>query len=119
MSSRCNECKGYLEDFEKFCTSCGKKVPNVDLSDSCRRCGINRGIERGDKFCHNCGAPLTKDICNKCGAKIEGISKFCKECGANLREFEGQKTKSFSCSNCGAESKKGDKFCEKCGSKLR
>lgn len=33
------------------------------------------------KFCENCGAPLTNQICPKCGAENSLTAKFCNSCG--------------------------------------
>ena len=118
ITNRCKHCNSHLQGYEKCCSSCGKKVTDVDLSGSCKKCGVNTRIDTQDKFCHNCGTPMSSDVCPSCRAKIDEKSKFCKECGANVKEANGSKSKSLSCKKCGTELKKGDKFCEKCGNKV-
>lgn len=38
-----------------------------------------------NKFCKNCGKPLSKDMyCGKCGKKIDSDTKFCPHCGEKV-----------------------------------
>lgn len=47
------------------CPSCGKPVS-------------------GGKFCDACGAPLEKNVCPSCGAKITQGARFCISCGNKM-----------------------------------
>ena len=47
----------------------------------CPQCGKPSG---GGKFCNNCGAPLSLQVCPKCGAKNVAGTRFCGECGTKL-----------------------------------
>jgi len=47
----------------------------------CPQCGKPAGV---DKFCVNCGAPLTLIKCPKCGADNQAGARFCGECGTRL-----------------------------------
>jgi hypothetical protein len=52
-------------------------------SATCPKCGKPSG---GGKFCSNCGAPLGRIECPKCGADYPQGTKFCSECGTKLEQ---------------------------------
>lgn len=40
-------------------------------------------LEDNSKFCHYCGAKITKTVyCSKCGQQIDANTKFCPKCGS-------------------------------------
>lgn len=41
-------------------------------------------VEGGQKFCGECGAPMSKPKCPQCGVEAPPGKKFCAECGAKL-----------------------------------
>ena len=47
----------------------------------CFSCG--KEIQKGVKFCPECGAKQEKRVC-KCGATIDDGAKFCPECGEKI-----------------------------------
>ncbi len=47
----------------------------------CPECGKPSG---GGKFCNSCGASLTLNKCQKCGAINIAGTRFCGECGTKL-----------------------------------
>ena len=78
----------------------------------CPKCATS--VNRGAKFCPNCGNNLAVPVgvaCVSCQATIPEGSKFCPECGAK------QEVKKSFCSQCGAELAPGAKFCPECGTK--
>ena len=74
----------------------------------CPKCGQPSG---SGKFCNNCGAPLSLNICKNCGATVAKGLKFCGECGSPMQV-------SNKCPSCGFENEPGIKFCGECGTKL-
>ncbi len=75
------------------------------LKDKCPKCGAE--IDKGAKFCPNCGEKIGS-FCPKCGGAITPGAKFCPNCGEKLVKH---------CSNCGTEIPNGSKFCPNCGTK--
>lgn len=66
-------------------------------------------------------------ICNNCGKKVDGESKFCIYCGSKLdRKEEAEEAVSDAvndeiqkCGNCGAPLEKDAVFCTECGTKCQ
>jgi DNA helicase-2/ATP-dependent DNA helicase PcrA len=60
-----------------------QKVLRAEPVNQCTNCQIS--IEKGARFCGNCGAVQTgsQRICKGCGAFLHQNEKFCGECGAN------------------------------------
>lgn len=53
------------------------------VKDECASCGAP--IERGDAFCHKCGAKSQKErICKSCGTKPRTSDMFCRKCGSKV-----------------------------------
>jgi hypothetical protein len=53
------------------------------VEDECASCGAP--IERGDAFCHKCGAKSQKErICKSCGTKPRPSDMFCRKCGSRV-----------------------------------
>jgi len=78
----------------------------------CPKCGTQNLAT--NKFCAECGSPLTAartSKCPNCGANVPPGSKFCPACGANI-------STSKKCGNCGAEVPVNSKFCPECGKPL-
>lgn len=48
----------------------------------CEKCGA--GIEAGQHFCSNCGAPAENGACPFCGGRIKDRDVFCSACGKPL-----------------------------------
>lgn len=72
----CPHCKAEVEENQKFCAQCGKKIVEV-----CEKCGA--AIKKGQKFCPECG--LEQIIkCPKCGEELDNGQKFCANCGEKL-----------------------------------
>jgi ribosomal protein L40E len=47
----------------------------------CPKCKMPTSIA---KFCENCGSPLQKKLCQRCGAENALTAKFCNNCGNTL-----------------------------------
>ncbi len=47
----------------------------------CHQCGKPSGQ---GKFCNNCGANLTMNQCERCGAFSPATTRFCGECGNKM-----------------------------------
>lgn len=86
---------------------------NQPVSDkiSCPHCGV--AVNKGAKFCSECGKPMEepKHKCIKCNAEINKGSKFCPECGAS-QSLERK------CPSCGHKVSPNSKFCPECGTKV-
>jgi|YNPNPStandDraft_1061719.scaffolds.fasta_scaffold170856_2 hypothetical protein len=52
----------------------------------CPRCGA--APRPGDRFCRQCGAPLTRS-CPRCGTPYEEGDRFCVQCGSPLGSVDG------------------------------
>jgi serine/threonine protein phosphatase PrpC len=52
----------------------------------CSKCGT--AIQQGDRFCEECGTPISTVGCEKCGARVEEIDTdgFCANCGFRRRD---------------------------------
>jgi membrane protease subunit (stomatin/prohibitin family) len=73
----CPKC-GATVAAQKFCSACGAPL-KVDGA-KCVKCGHD--IEKGAKFCPECGSAQVIDIkCAGCGRSLDGGMKFCPECG--------------------------------------
>jgi membrane protease subunit (stomatin/prohibitin family) len=48
----------------------------------CYSCGAE--INKGSKFCSECGAKQESKYCSKCGTKLSPSAKFCPECGEKV-----------------------------------
>jgi hypothetical protein len=62
----------------------GQQVFSGDTSaraTECPNCGKPVGSE---KFCANCGAPLARAACPKCGAELATGATFCGNCGTKV-----------------------------------
>ncbi|MDH7508640.1 MAG: SPFH domain-containing protein [Methanomassiliicoccales archaeon] len=78
----------------------------------CPKCGTQNLAT--NKFCAECGSPLTStqtSKCPNCGADVPPRSKFCPSCGVNISSMK-------KCGNCGAEVPATSKFCPECGKPL-
>ena len=87
---------------------CRKKEDTVEEKISCPKCGV--ALDKGLKFCSNCGAKLMKE-CPKCGYDVEDGVKFCPNCGSLIGV-------EHNCPNCGRVYEEGQRFCFECGTKL-
>ena len=90
---KCLYCGAQIADDSRFCTECGKPIPQ---SNVCPICGAS--VNDGDLFCHSCGkrvndnsSPSTESIsnynykkCPHCGAPVNDNDVFCERCGNNL-----------------------------------
>lgn len=54
--SRCPFCASEIEEGNRFCLYCGKKLPEKTDPKSCPKCG--QGISQGDAFCVSCGTRI-------------------------------------------------------------
>ena len=114
----CNEFKclqcGYIgQNAFRFCPICGtefveKREDTVEEKISCPKCDV--ALDKGLKFCSNCGAKLMKE-CPKCGYDVEDGVKFCPNCGSLIGV-------EHNCPNCGRVYEEGQRFCFECGTKL-
>jgi predicted amidophosphoribosyltransferase len=71
----------------------------------CSNCGTP--YHDGDKFCEECGKPLSAAVCPYCGMSVQPHWEICPSCGHNLLPDQ--------CSFCGASVDKEDAFCPDCG----
>lgn len=88
---RCNNCGAEIPVNSIFCSGCGAKVVQVDMSNfnRCNNCG--NPVEKGLKFCTSCGFPIEESIpkesikkCPSCSANINEEDTFCPECGIKV-----------------------------------
>lgn len=95
---------------------------NINTSSEIKKCpSCGAMIEKGKRFCGNCGCDTQKDAvpeqasaalktCPNCNAAIENPnSKFCSGCGFSLVK---------KCPACNCELHENSKFCPECGAKL-
>ncbi len=82
----------------------------------CPKC--NAQVPSGNKFCPNCGAPMTPPAaagtpCPKCGQPVPAGVKFCPNCGASTAPPAAR-----TCPKCGKSVVTTGKFCPECGAPL-
>ena len=84
----CPNCGAQNADDSRFCTECGKPIPQ---GSACPHCGAS--VNDGDVFCQNCGKKLsevpktiepTEKKCPHCGVSVNEDDTFCQSCGKNL-----------------------------------
>lgn len=51
--SKCPFCASEIEEGNRFCLHCGKKLPEKQEPGTCPKCG--QGFSQGDAFCTSCG----------------------------------------------------------------
>ncbi|MDR1577299.1 MAG: SPFH domain-containing protein [Deltaproteobacteria bacterium] len=76
------------------------------MSIKCNKCGTQ--APESQKFCQNCGAPLSSPKiikCDKCGTQMSPDVKFCPQCGDPYNP----------CPNCGEDLPSGSLNCPSCG----
>lgn len=71
----------------------------------CYNCGAR--VERGMKFCEECGAQLGTGQCPHCHNTVDSQLALCPYCGKPVDTGK--------CSFCGATMENGEKFCPECG----
>ncbi|MDR1003523.1 MAG: zinc ribbon domain-containing protein [Prevotellaceae bacterium] len=71
----------------------------------CTNCGTP--FHDGDKFCEECGMPLSAASCPHCGVAVQPQWEICPSCGHSLQPDQ--------CSFCGAPLDHDDTFCPECG----
>jgi len=73
-------CGAELAENAKFCSECGKTVPQDDGLIECPRCHAR---VKKSKFCSECGFGFS-NTCHNCGATLAAGAKFCSECGQSV-----------------------------------
>lgn len=73
-------CGAELAENAKFCSECGKTVPQDDGLIECPRCHAR---VKKSKFCSECGFGFS-NTCRNCGATLAAGAKFCSECGQSV-----------------------------------
>lgn len=88
---RCNNCGAEIPVNATFCSGCGAKVFQINMSNFNRCANCGNPVEKGLKFCTSCGLPLEVNspktatkICPSCNANINEDVAFCPECGTKL-----------------------------------
>lgn len=107
----CENCKKELPDNMVFCSECGSKLNDLDVTHS----------ENDDTMIED----SKNKYCVNCKKNIIGDQKFCPDCGTQLSvsmpnnsgtRFEGAKVKY--CANCNKNITGDQLFCPDCGTKL-
>ena len=126
MGDTCTNCGSINAAGAKFCSKCGSRIPEKQMSQkqACSGCGME--IEEGVKFCPNCGTPIPekleeKRLCVQCGYELSENAKFCPNCGTPVPEKTAEESDNNGviCEKCGAELERGIKFCPNCGNSLQ
>ena len=88
---RCNNWRAEIPVNATFCSGCGAKVFQINMSNFNRCANCGNPVEKGLKFCTSCGLPLEVNapktatkICPSCNANINEDVAFCPECGTKL-----------------------------------
>ena len=86
---KCPYCGAQNADDSRFCTECGKEIPQGNV---CPHCGAS--VNEGDAFCQNCGRKIEVSSspsleikskeCPHCGAPISNEDIFCQKCGEKV-----------------------------------
>ena len=57
----------------------------ADIETSCAKCGVQRKLTAGQKFCDTCGERLIRH-CIHCGHLLKSSQKFCNKCGGVVQK---------------------------------
>ena len=76
---RCPNCGAQIADDSRFCSECGKEIPQGNV---CPHCGAS--MNDGDVFCQNCGkkptdTPIEANEAVYEGEKKSGFKKYLPE----------------------------------------
>lgn len=80
LIARVDELKGEI-------ASCKEQLIDLKGMIQCPKCGAE--LEKGAKFCVQCGYELpvpVKKVCADCGAELQEGAKFCTKCGTKVEE---------------------------------
>lgn len=99
----CPKCGASIASNSTFCSVCGSRQKEPDLS--------SKQDENANGVCPNCGRKADKDavFCTYCGTRIPDSQPQIEEIEMISKDI---------CPNCGNKIKSGQTFCIKCGVKL-
>jgi rRNA maturation endonuclease Nob1 len=92
---RCTACNTEVLEGSKFCTECGKPLPENSIYPQ-----------------------TTKSMCPKCYAEFPPEVEFCKQCGIKTQQIVDT-SQEFNCPRCDSVIEPGLSYCSVCGSDLR
>jgi rRNA maturation endonuclease Nob1 len=86
----------------------------------CDQCGHKNNGK--SKFCASCGSVLSKSkTCPQCGFELKNDESFCPQCGTRIEaklEVEEKEMDSYECWRCGFQLAPDAKFCPSCGERV-
>ncbi len=99
----CPKCGASIASNSTFCSVCGSRMKEPDLS--------SKQDENANGVCPNCGRKADKDavFCTYCGTRMPDSQPQIEEIEMISKDI---------CPNCGNKIKSGQTFCIKCGVKL-
>lgn len=134
---RCPHCNGEVAYGAPFCSTCGSKMPDVEVETAvesnvrrCKNCGLP--LADGAGFCTNCGtqaAPSPEEAnvrrCVRCSQVLPDGVLFCTGCGTKVESAEAAPVPPVYaapaqrlCPACGSVAVEGMAFCTYCGHQI-
>lgn len=112
-SSRCSNCGAKIRPGMAFCSSCGIRLPQPELTKPAAQ-----------SFCPNCGSPVTGDtaFCPNCGFRVQEaaapVAVVSVQPNAIVQPPAPQVAQPMVCPGCGEPIPVDATFCINCGTKL-
>lgn len=117
------ECGAEVSRDHTYCPICGKMLPKRSAPDGLHCPECHRSVDKGTRFCPNCGTEIVYKPEGKCecGAALIPGNRFCTKCGREVVQssvevaLDEPKFQARVCPKCGEPVVDGNRFCVVCG----